>query len=268
MKRVMTKYGLITLITVVTVSLLVQGCVSAGSYKSLRDKYDRDTIGLKTHAEQLGKVNQELNKDNQVLMMKLKMSEADNERLKQEAKANEEALNKLDENILRRLRGIEEPNVTVTQEGVEIQEEALFASGSAELKNKGKEVLKKLADILKTEPDYYVRIDGHTDTDPISSSKHKWSTGSNFELAAYRALNVLLFLEECGVNPNHMYLCSFGEHYPKVLNDSSENKAKNRRVFIAVHKMSPSDQSNKEDKKSEEGTEDKGTEEGSGEPTK
>lgn len=257
MTRLLGKYELLMLTIAILGGFLIQGCVSVSSYKALQDKYERDTAGLKNHSDELGRVNHELTKENQSLAMKLKMSEADNERMKEELNAKDEAITRLDENIIRKLRGLEEPFVEVTPPGnLEMQEEALFAPGSAELKMKGKEILTKLAGILKSEPEYYVRIDGHTDNEPISASRVKWTTGSNFELAAYRALKVLLFLEEKGVAPNRMYLCSFGEHYPKAANDSSENKAKNRRVTISVHKMTPVEQPTKEEpaREEEEGT--------------
>lgn len=266
----MTKHKWVSGLLIITVLILVGvggiGCVSVSAYKALQDKYERDTTGLNTHVEELGKANEELTKEKETFSAKLKMNEADNERLKQELNAHQEAMAQLDENIVRKLRELEEPGVTPTPTGVEYQEEALFASGSADLKTKGKEALEKLAGILKTEPNYYVRIDGHTDNEPIAASKHQWTTGSNFELAAYRALKVLLFLEEKGVDPGRMYLVSFGEYHPMTPNDSPENKAKNRRVAISVHKMTPAEQPAKEEEKKEQGKEE--GEEGTGEPRK
>ncbi len=237
MKEKAGKLGLILIAIIVLGSFLAQGCVSSGSYKRLRKQYDRDVNGLKLHAEELGRANGELTNENKAMMMKLNMTQADRERLQAELGVNQETIARLDEGILRKLRALESPYITPTPEGVEFKE-AIFSSGKAVLKEKGKEAIREVAEILKTEPGYYVRVDGHTDNEPISSSRHKWTTGSNFELAAYRALKILLYLEECGVSPDRMYLCSFGEHYPKVPNDSDANRAKNRRVVVTIHKIS------------------------------
>lgn len=116
---------------------------------------------------------------------------------------------------------------------VRFEEVLLFESGRAELKPDGKAALAKLAGVLKGR-NVFLKIDGHTDADPISGSKHLWHTLSNFELGAYRALAVLLHLErECAVAADHMYLASYGQVRPVAANDTKENKRKNRRVEIS-----------------------------------
>ncbi|MBI5369045.1 MAG: OmpA family protein [Planctomycetes bacterium] len=116
---------------------------------------------------------------------------------------------------------------------VRFEEVLLFESGRAELKPDGKAALAKLAGVLKGR-NVFLKIDGHTDADPISGSKHLWHSASNFELGAYRALAVLLHLEkECAVAADHMYLASYGQVRPVAANDTKENKRKNRRVEIS-----------------------------------
>jgi chemotaxis protein MotB len=73
-----------------------------------------------------------------------------------------------------------------------------------------------------------------------------WKTKSNFELAAYRALNVLLKLEADGVPSLKMYIVSWGEHKPLVANDTNENKQKNRRVEFFIYEEAKLDKATDE----------------------
>lgn len=125
------------------------------------------------------------------------------------------------------------PGTQSLQDGVLFTEALLFDSGRADLKAGGKAALDKLADILKNK-NAYLRVEGHTDSDPIQKSGSLWHTKDNFELGAYRALSVTIYLKSMGVPPAKMYLASYGEHKPIAGNDTKENKAKNRRVEIHI----------------------------------
>ncbi|MBI3268393.1 MAG: OmpA family protein [Planctomycetes bacterium] len=127
------------------------------------------------------------------------------------------------------------PGTQLTDDkAVRFEESLLFDPGKADLRTEGKAALTKLSQILKSR-NVFLRIDGHTDSDPIHSSRVLWRTGSNFELGAYRALAVLLHLEQaCGLPAEKMYLASYGQNKPMAANDTKENKKKNRRVEIAI----------------------------------
>ena len=76
--------------------------------------------------------------------------------------------------------------------------------------------------------DCEIRVDGHTDTDPISKTKNLYD--SNWDLGAKRANEVVVFLtEKCGINPKQIYSASYGPYRPV-----SSNKADNRRVDIVL----------------------------------
>lgn len=77
----------------------------------------------------------------------------------------------------------------------------------------------------------YVRVEGHTDNDPIKT----WEFQSNWELSARRATNVTqLLIAQGGVAPQRIEATGMGEYRNVAPNDNSENKAKNRRVDIIV----------------------------------
>ena len=113
----------------------------------------------------------------------------------------------------------------------------LFDSGQTTLRQQSKATLKKIAGILKTDvPHDTVRIEGHTDNDPISKQKDRYK--SNWELSAARAAAVLHYMvDECSISPTRIYIAGFGQFQPISDNKTKTGKAKNRRVeFVIVPK--------------------------------
>jgi chemotaxis protein MotB len=110
---------------------------------------------------------------------------------------------------------------------VTLPETVLFESGRAELKSSSKQTLEKIAGVIKK--DYsgrLIRVEGHTDTDPIKKSNWK----DNWELSCERSLAVTRFLtREGGIDPRGVYAAGFGEFMPR-----SKEKAHNRRVQIVI----------------------------------
>ena len=110
----------------------------------------------------------------------------------------------------------------------------LFDSGQTTLRPQSKAALEKIADILKTSAaGEIVRIEGHTDNDPVLKQKDKYK--SNWELSAARAAAVLHYMvEECEVSPTRVYIAGFGQYQPLADNKSKTGKAKNRRVEFVI----------------------------------
>lgn len=127
-------------------------------------------------------------------------------------------------------------DVARTAEGfqcIRIGDEILFASGRAEIRKEGEAVLKKVADLVKSKwAGHTIRIDGHTDNDPIHKSAKLFQ--DNWHLSAMRGLTVLRFLVKQGVPAEKIYVAGFGETRPIGPNDSRAHKSKNRRVEVVV----------------------------------
>lgn len=126
--------------------------------------------------------------------------------------------------------------VEITETGIAIllRDPVGFASGSADLKEQGKEILGDISDILRQNEDLKVRVEGHTDDVPISTGRFR----SNWELSAARSLSVVELLSaNTGIAPAHMSAVGYGEHRPQVPNTSLENRSKNRRIQIFVDYM-------------------------------
>ncbi len=126
-------------------------------------------------------------------------------------------------------------DVTVTLEErgvvVSITAKLLFKSGSADIERDSIPVIENIGKMLLSLPGNHIRVEGHTDTDPIRTSLFP----SNWELSSARATNVLrLLVEKSGINPTVISSVGYGEYRPKFANDSEEHKAANRRVDIVL----------------------------------
>ena len=116
---------------------------------------------------------------------------------------------------------------------VRLKGDVLFDSGKADVKAPAKTQLAKIgAVILEKGAQFIVRIDGHTDNDPIKVTADKW--GDNWHLSYARSRAVLAALAEAGIQEERMFIAAFGETTPRVPNDSAANKQKNRRVELML----------------------------------
>lgn len=113
--------------------------------------------------------------------------------------------------------------------GFQVEGSVLFDAGQAVLKESGQETLRKLiGELVKTGKN--IRVDGHTDSDPISRSKWR----SNLHLSAERASVVGDFLVANGLPGERSFVAGFGEYRPNDPGNAEEAKRKNRRVEILV----------------------------------
>lgn len=109
--------------------------------------------------------------------------------------------------------------------------EVLFDSGKADLRKESFPKLDKIVSVVKdVVPDLNVGIEGHTDNEPIKRSGWK----SNWELSSHRALSVLYYLTENGIDPVRLAAIGYGEYHPVQSNDTKEGQQKNRRVEIVI----------------------------------
>jgi chemotaxis protein MotB len=127
---------------------------------------------------------------------------------------------------------IQSPDVSVSvdREGIVIRLSGsyLFDSGRAELKPNSLAVLDTIATELKL-LDNEIRVDGHTDSTPIESTRFP----TNWELSTARALAVTRYLSETdSVQSTRLMAAGFGEFRPLYVNDTREHRALNRRVEI------------------------------------
>lgn len=119
-----------------------------------------------------------------------------------------------------------------TEEGVHLvlQDSILFDSGEAIILESGIPFLDEVGRLLHG-INNTVRVEGHTDSRPISTYRYP----SNWELSGARAGGVVRhFIEEQDLNPERFLIAGYGDTRPVAENDTPENMSKNRRVEIVI----------------------------------
>jgi chemotaxis protein MotB len=114
---------------------------------------------------------------------------------------------------------------------IDISDKLLFKSGRYQVTEKAKEVLGKVAQVLKNQPDIEFMVEGHTDNVPFSNGL----LVDNWDLSVKRATSVIRILQnQYGIPPTHMTAAGRGEYFPLTTNDTPEGRAANRRTRIVI----------------------------------
>ena len=218
-KKNMRRFGFIIL----ALSLfLVQGCAEL---EELRRANKRQAITVRDQMSELDKLRSELDAANKI-----------NSVYENRAQSDEEEKERLRADLERLARSIGDgAAVRDTAEGpmIQLPETILFGSGLAKLKTKGEVALEKIAKHLASRPSAIVRVDGHTDNDPIVRSKYIWE--SNHHLSAGRALSVLHYLVNKGhIEESRIHIAGYGPNRPIASNKNKAGKMQNRRVEFLI----------------------------------
>ena len=115
---------------------------------------------------------------------------------------------------------------------VNVSDEILFASGSANLDPVGRGVLVRVIEQL-AELEHSIEVQGHTDDRAIRGSLAK-RYPTNWELAAARASRVVRLMQERGIDGDRLSVVSFASFSPIASNDNDEDRALNRRIEIRL----------------------------------
>jgi chemotaxis protein MotB len=115
---------------------------------------------------------------------------------------------------------------------IRIQEKGSFPSGRANLNPEFFEVISKITDVIATTPGKIV-VAGHTDNVPISTKRFR----SNWELSSARAVTVVhAMLSNAAIDEGRFLIQGYADSQPLVSNDTSENRALNRRVELVIQR--------------------------------
>jgi len=197
---------------------------------------------LQRKEDQLNRLEDEL----KLLESKLNKKEATLNQLSADLKSREErvkeleeliaskdaAVNALKDKVSAALLGFKDKGLTVEQKNgrvnVSMEAKLLFPSGSTKINTEGKSALISLAQVLQDQEDLEVLVEGHTDSDKMSSSSHP---KNNWELSVLRATSVVsLMLGNSTIDPKTITAAGRGEHLPLDPND----KSKNRRIEVIL----------------------------------
>ena len=129
---------------------------------------------------------------------------------------------------------IEEGKLEIVVDGerllVRINQQSSFKSGSAELHWNFRSVLDKLTQVLN-DSDGEIIVAGHTDNIPIKTAQYP----SNWILSAARAASVVHYITHHGLKDvKRIQIRAHADSKPLVPNTSRANRAKNRRIEIAI----------------------------------
>jgi len=114
---------------------------------------------------------------------------------------------------------------------ISIDDDMLFSTASYRVGNKADKILKKLADVINSEPSLDVMVEGHTDSRSINTEK----ISDNWELSVLRATSVVKKLQhQFKVAPEQLIASGRSSYQPLVENDTWSNRAKNRRTRIIL----------------------------------
>jgi chemotaxis protein MotB len=113
---------------------------------------------------------------------------------------------------------------------LQLPNDVLFDSGQIAIKPAGKEALSQVAQVLKTVSGRSFQVAGDTDNVPIQTSRFP----SNWELSTARAVEVVRWLVAQGIDPKELSAAGYGEFDPVASNDTSDGRARNRRIEITL----------------------------------
>jgi chemotaxis protein MotB len=118
---------------------------------------------------------------------------------------------------------------------MKISNDILFQSGAVSLSQKGEEILKKVASVLKPLDNKDIYIIGHSDNVPISDSL-KVFYPTNWELSTGRGIMVARYLtEELAIDPHNIIAGGRSFYDPITSNNTWEGRQKNRRTEIWIY---------------------------------
>jgi chemotaxis protein MotB len=113
---------------------------------------------------------------------------------------------------------------------VSLKEVGFFPSGQADIKPEAYELINTIAEVV-TQYNNPLRLEGHTDNIPISTSQFP----SNWELSTARATHALKYLlKNFDIETGKISATGYAEFRPLAENSTAEGRAKNRRVDLVM----------------------------------
>ena len=115
---------------------------------------------------------------------------------------------------------------------VSLENSLLFESGSWTINENGRKAINQLAKVLINQSDIQIMVEGHTDDVP---SKGSGLIKDNCDLSVLRATSIVrILINNKGLKADRITAAGRGPYNPLVKNNSTENKAINRRTEIIL----------------------------------
>lgn len=220
------------------------GCVPLSDYQALERQFDEQEKFVVTHKDTV----RELERREQVLTLRAREQEQQLELIRGRLQKSETLRTRLEERArlgdgsvpasapapreeAPTVMGLE---VNPETHGLVLESALLFPPGRWELRPEGKAAIDRVIAELNGPKyrDKSIRIDGHTDDAPIQRSRDR--NQSNWELSAKRALAVVHYMEEKGVEAGRLSFAGFGPHNPFQAGTDDRARSRNRRVEVVL----------------------------------
>jgi len=115
---------------------------------------------------------------------------------------------------------------------ISISDKLLFKSGSYRVNKEADALLKRIADVVNSEPAIEVMVEGHTDNQSVKPGAY---VKDNWELSVERSTAIIRELQNTyQVDPAKLIAAGRSSYMPIVPNDSKENRSINRRTRIII----------------------------------
>lgn len=129
--------------------------------------------------------------------------------------------------------------VSVVGERIILRSEVVFGTSLADVSPDGRALLSEVASLLRSITDdipddleWIVRVDGHTDIQPLSPGR---PFADNWELSQARALAVLRYLvDQEGLPPGRFAATGYGAYHPVDTGTDAAALARNRRIELTL----------------------------------
>lgn len=194
-------------------ALLAAACVPKARYEDLQSQYDAEVQKVQDQQQRIQKL------------------EGIIERNRAQAQKRLEAYRELVKEFKPLVdRGILDIKVEDGRIMLGMAADVLFPSGSAALSKQGRQNIAEVARILARRSEREFQVEGHTDSDDIQTAEFP----SNWHLGAARAINVVAFMIDNGMDGDQLSAASFADTRPVAPNDTAAHKALNRRIEIVL----------------------------------
>jgi len=246
--------------------LMMSSCVSKKKYTALQDEHQQtedklssaklelaacqsDRQSAKKEIEHLKSTNYQL-LNNVSSLATLSQKGAENlEKSLESIKEKDMRINSLNEAINKKdsvtlalvtslkgvLGNINDEDIEISVEKgvvyVSLSDKLLFKSGSYYVSSRAKEVLGKVAKVVKNKPEMDLMVEGHTDNVSIKNAVLE----DNWDLSVKRATSIVRILQDdFGVDPARMTAAGRSYYVPVSSNDTAEGRSLNRRTRIII----------------------------------
>lgn len=166
----------------------------------------------------------------------IKSREEEMLKLQQLLKEKDNNLSQLKSSVANALLGFKGEGLTVEERNgklyVSLENSLLFPSGSWKVNDNGKNAIVQLSKVLVQQTDIQIMVEGHTDDVPYRGTGN---IEDNWDLSVMRATAIVRILaNNKGLKAHRITAAGKGSHSPLVENNSSENRAVNRRTEIIL----------------------------------